>query len=63
VGRVKARQASVSVAGSGEATLYAYESLNMTVAGSGDVNYYGDPKLSKSVAGSGSAKRLGAAPR
>jgi hypothetical protein len=62
LGRVKAREASVSVAGSGEALIWASNALSVTIAGSGDVNYYGDPKLSQSVVGSGGARRLAAKP-
>jgi hypothetical protein len=61
--RVPVDKASVTVAGSGDATLWVRNSLSMTVAGSGDVNYYGDPQVSTSVVGSGTARRLGPAPR
>jgi hypothetical protein len=61
--RVRVDKATVTLAGSGDATLWIRNSLNLTVAGSGDVNYYGDPQVSKSVVGSGGAKRLGAAPQ
>jgi len=60
LGDVKAADVSVSVAGSGQSTVWAKESLSYTIAGSGDVNYYGDPRISKSVIGSGGANRLGA---
>jgi hypothetical protein len=63
LGQVKSREASVSVAGSGEATVWASSALSVTIAGSGDVNYYGDPKISRSVVGSGGTRRLGGAPR
>ena len=58
----KARNVEVRIAGSGDATVWAKETLNVSVAGSGDVKYYGDANVSQSVAGSGSVKRLGAAP-
>jgi len=63
LGQLKAREASVSLAGSGAATVWPSTALSVTIAGSGDVNYYGDPKVSRSVVGSGGTRRLGAAPR
>ena len=54
-----ARQAKVSVAGSGDATVFAQESLTISVAGSGDVRYYGDAAVTQSIAGSGSVRYLG----
>jgi hypothetical protein len=63
MGRVQSDNASISVAGSGEATVWARNELSMTIAGSGDVNYYGDPRISKSVVGSGEARRIAAAPK
>ena len=63
VGQLQARDAVVSIGGSGQATVWAKKSLNLSVAGSGDINYYGDPQISKSVMGSGTIKRLGVAPQ
>lgn len=54
--------AAVSIRGSGDATVWARDSLSINVAGSGDVQYYGRPSVSKSVAGSGSVKALGDKP-
>ena len=48
--------------GSGQAVVWAKQSLSVSVAGSGDVSYYGEPQLTKSVMGSGSVKRLAGAP-
>ena len=61
--RLQSIDASVNIAGSGEAKIAVRDRLNVTIAGSGDVNYYGDPKVSKTVVGSGSANRLGGSPR
>ena len=52
-GKLEARQAKVSIAGSGDATLWAKEGLDVKIVGSGDVRYYGDPAVSKTVMGSG----------
>jgi hypothetical protein len=63
LGRVQSNDASVSVAGSGEAIVWARAGLSVTIAGSGDVSYYGDPKVSKSVVGSGEVERIGSSPQ
>jgi hypothetical protein len=63
LGHVRTGKATVTVAGSGDATLWVQDSLGLTVAGSGDVSYYGDPQVTRSVVGSGSVRRLGASPR
>ena len=52
--------ASIAIAGSGDATLWATDALSISIAGSGDVKYYGQPKVSQSVAGSGAVQGLGA---
>ena len=61
-GNLEAKRATVKIAGSGYAKLWARETLAVSIAGSGDVDYYGDPAVTQSTAGSGSLKRLGAAP-
>jgi len=60
-GELEAQRVSVSIAGSGDATVRARETLNVSVAGSGDVRYFGDPAVTKSVLGSGKVRRAGAA--
>jgi Mlc titration factor MtfA (ptsG expression regulator) len=52
-GELEAQRVSVSIAGSGDATVRAHETLNVSVAGSGDVRYYGDPAVTKSGPGLG----------
>ena len=54
--------AAVSIRGSGDATVWARDSLSVNLAGSGDVKYYGRPSVSRSVAGSGSIDALGDKP-
>lgn len=56
---LRANAVRVSVAGSGDAEVWAEDSLNVTVSGSGVVRFKGEPKkLEQSVAGSGSVKRV-----
>jgi hypothetical protein len=52
--KLATRDARLTVAGSGHATVWAKDNLSARIAGSGGVKYYGTPKISKSVAGSGS---------
>jgi hypothetical protein len=63
LGHVQTNSASVTIAGSGEATVWPRNELSATIAGSGDVNYYGDPQVSKSTVGSGGVRRMGASPQ
>lgn len=50
---LKSETASVKIAGSGDATLFASIKLKSTILGSGDVYYLGDPSLETSTTGSG----------
>jgi putative autotransporter adhesin-like protein len=52
-----ARDAYVSVGGSGDADVRADRRLDVAVDGSGDVRYHGDPALTKHVDGSGELSR------
>ncbi len=54
-----ARDARVSVGGSGDADVRADERLAVGVDGSGDVRYHGDPALTQHVDGSGDLSRAG----
>ena len=53
---LESKKASVSIAGSGDCSLCASESLTAYISGSGDVIYTGSPRLEGSVKGSGSVK-------
>lgn len=51
---LKSEKASVIIAGSGAASVFASEELDAVVSGSGDIRYGGNPKkLKKAVSGSG----------
>lgn len=53
---------TISIAGSGDASIWAAKSLSISVAGSGDVEYFGRPKVTQSVAGSGDIRAMGERP-
>jgi hypothetical protein len=44
---------SITIGGSGSATVWANVSLNVQISGSGEIDYYGEPKVSQSISGSG----------
>lgn len=48
----------VNIAGSGNAYVFASQTLNINIAGSGDVLYSGNPTVNKKIAGSGKVKLL-----
>ena len=53
---------AVGAAGSGDAAVWARQSVDVKIVGSGDVVYYGDPAINRTILGSGSLRRAGAAP-
>jgi hypothetical protein len=55
---LKAENASVSIAGSGDALLYADVKLKVNIMGSGSVKYKGNAIVNKSVMGSGTISKL-----
>jgi hypothetical protein len=59
LGDLEAREAQVSVGGSGDADVRARERLIAVVDGSGDVHYHGDPAVTRRVDGSGDVSRAG----
>jgi hypothetical protein len=59
LGDLKAKSADVSIAGSGDATVNAEDSIAASIAGSGDIRYKGNPsKVQSSVAGSGGVHKI-----
>ncbi len=57
LGQLKAREAHVTVGGSGDADVQANQKLEVALDGSGDVRYHGDPALTRRVDGSGDVSR------
>jgi hypothetical protein len=57
-GELKANDVGVSVAGSGDAEVFAMETLKVKVAGSGDVKYRGNATVDQKIVGSGSVRKL-----
>ena len=51
---LKSKSTKVTINGSGDAEIWASESLSAVINGSGDINYYGDPiNITSEVNGSG----------
>lgn len=55
---LKAENADIHIAGSGNAKVFASASLNVEIAGTGDVYYHGTPNITQNVAGTGTIKQL-----
>ena len=55
---LKAENATVKIAGSGDARVFADSTLNIDIAGVGNVYYKGNAQVSQNVAGSGKIKKL-----
>ncbi|MDO9599366.1 MAG: head GIN domain-containing protein [Azoarcus sp.] len=56
-GALESRKTSVTIDGSGNATVRASEQLVVRIAGSGDVRYYGHPRVDQIISGAGSVSR------
>ena len=54
--RLEAKNAVVSIAGSGSVNVHATDTLDATIAGSGDIVYHGQPKVKQTIRGSGSIR-------
>ena len=61
-GKLAARRVKATLSGSGTATVWAGDTLQVTIAGSGEVAYYGKPKVSQTIMGSGTVKQLAESP-
>jgi hypothetical protein len=57
-GNLKAENAKISVYGSGNADVFASETLDAEISASGDVHYKGEPKITSSVHGSGEVSKM-----
>ncbi len=60
--KLESRRAKITLAGSGDATVWATQSLSANLAGSGEVRYYGKPEVRTTIAGSGRDIRASDAP-
>jgi hypothetical protein len=56
--KLKAENAVVNIAGSGDASLFADNSLRVKVMGSGNVKYRGNASVNKNIMGSGSVSKM-----
>ena len=52
-----AKRVSVDIAGAGNVTTHAEESLKVSITGAGNVSYSGEPKIEQTVTGFGKVKR------
>jgi len=55
---LKSENATVKIAGTGNAWLYAENSLNINIAGMGNVNYKGNASVTQNIAGTGKIKKM-----
>lgn len=55
---LKSENADVSIAGSGDATVYADVNLKAGISGSGEIKYRGNATVSKRISGSGSVTAI-----
>lgn len=58
-GDLEVRQARLEISGSGEATVWATDDLEVDISGSGRVRYYDSPRVDQNVSGSGRVESLG----
>ncbi len=56
---LKSGSAAVAIRGSGDASVWAADTLAISIAGSGGVEYWGSPSVSQSIAGSGDVRSRG----
>lgn len=50
---IQAKDAEISITGSGNVYVYAWDTLDVFISGSGNVLYKGNPNISKTITGSG----------
>jgi hypothetical protein len=58
-GDLQSSEASVTISGSGDVTLWVKDKLDVTILGAGNVDYYGNPTVNQSITGGGKVKSLG----
>jgi hypothetical protein len=54
---LKSENATVKIAGTGDAHLFANNTLNINIAGVGNVYYKGNPSITQNIAGTGKIKK------
>lgn len=55
---LKSENATIKIAGTGDAYIYADQTLNINIAGVGNVNYKGNASVTQNIAGSGKIKKM-----
>lgn len=55
---LKSENATIKIAGTGDAYLFADSTLNIDIAGVGNVNYKGNPSVTQNIAGTGKIKKM-----
>lgn len=55
---LKAENATIKIAGSGDASVFASENLDVKISGSGNVEYIGSPNIDQKISGSGTIKPI-----
>jgi len=58
-GDMETSYTSIKIAGAGDATVWARDSLEIDISGTGNVDYYGDPSINQNISGAGSISNLG----
>jgi len=58
-GKLEGRSVTLSISGSGDAVVWARETLDVKIRGSGRVEYYGQPRVTQDVSGSSRVISLG----
>jgi hypothetical protein len=59
-GGLESQSAEVTLAGSGNVTVWVREALDVRLSGSGTVNYFGTPTVGqRDISGSGDINRMG----
>jgi hypothetical protein len=59
LGDLESKTAVLALSGSGDARIWAQDSLDISISGSGAVEYYGSPQMQQRVSGSGKIRGLG----
>lgn len=55
---LKSENATIKIAGTGDAYIFADRTLNINIAGVGNVNYKGNPTVTQNIAGTGKIRKM-----